>query len=998
MKKIFIIILLTIFVKFSFAQNGDIRGRRIIANEQIILRDYRVDTIANDTTRWNIGFRKLPTAKAVYDFVNNRTIGGGGGGTFDTTTIYYNLAQKLNITDTVGMLLVYKHWLQGYLKYADSATIRSLFTATYPLQKLNGLFSIDTSIGKWRSENYYNTKYQLIGNYLLPNDTVSLSDRINTKWDVNGNITGGTKKIGPTDAQDLQIITNNTPRITVNSGGDVGIGTPTPASSALLDVSSTTKGFLPPRVTTAQMNAIPAPIAGLMVYNTDSIGYCKYTGTAWRRLLESFHLNNITFPSGVRRHTLRTNGVGTSLFLDSALQINFHTYRNLDSSTAYMRLPSASSNRVSIGYAHTSTNVAAAFYIQPVFPSANIGFSINGTGYSGISGSSDGFINIASSGRLDLGFPDTGYYAGTPATPSTKNGIFISKLPRYDSNLVNKLNVVWDSISKQLVVVSSIVAPTDYVPTSRTLTINGVPYDLTADRSWTISPGAADSTFYTSNGTVTYARRINANGFPITIDSAALFRIRDTAITNTGATHGHIYDFNKSIDFVDYDSVLTVGYKQNSLSGIEMYVKDRNNFDTSNFFKINADGISLKGVPHSNTITDKMLVWDSIDNKLRTRLLPTGSSQNLQSVTDIGNSTTNEIVHDAGSSKYAKFTNDAGEPTMEIYAPGTPNNRLVFLQANRLAFGTSANLKTIVPGTIAGNYTYTLPNATGTFALTSDIPASGITVGTTTITSGTSGAIAFNNAGTYGEKPAKLFWKNSDDRLGVGTATPGATLHANGTFYVGASTPSIYLEGTTHTAEIEASNSATPLTLIGGSRVLEFWNTKAVTKAGMLGLGTNGAPSDNLQFSTYNTSKNWVVDAEVDNVTGNFIIRNKLRIGSSSNPTHALDVVGNIKYSGFLIKGVNTFTSSFEPVSSESIIDPSSVAAVIDVQLPVIADGTVINLHFGGQIAVGSPVATSLTWSFPIGTTAYGSLPTSANGGDIISLIKVGSQYRRINL
>ena len=38
--------------------------------------------------------------------------------------------------------------------------------------------------------------------------------------------------------------------------------------SAVLDVKSTTKGLLPPRMSNAQMNAISSPQAGLLVYNT----------------------------------------------------------------------------------------------------------------------------------------------------------------------------------------------------------------------------------------------------------------------------------------------------------------------------------------------------------------------------------------------------------------------------------------------------------------------------------------------------------------------------------------------------------------------------------------------------------------------------------------------------------------------------------------------------------------------------------------------------------
>lgn len=63
----------------------------------------------------------------------------------------------------------------------------------------------------------------------------------------------------------------------------VGIGTTTPAASAMLDVTSTTKGFLPPRMTSTQMNAITAPAVGLMVYctNCSPKGLYTSTGSVW---------------------------------------------------------------------------------------------------------------------------------------------------------------------------------------------------------------------------------------------------------------------------------------------------------------------------------------------------------------------------------------------------------------------------------------------------------------------------------------------------------------------------------------------------------------------------------------------------------------------------------------------------------------------------------------------------------------------------------------------
>ena len=49
----------------------------------------------------------------------------------------------------------------------------------------------------------------------------------------------------------------------------VGVGTSSPNASAALEVSSTSKGFLPPRMTAAQRDAISNPSQGLMLYCID---------------------------------------------------------------------------------------------------------------------------------------------------------------------------------------------------------------------------------------------------------------------------------------------------------------------------------------------------------------------------------------------------------------------------------------------------------------------------------------------------------------------------------------------------------------------------------------------------------------------------------------------------------------------------------------------------------------------------------------------------------
>lgn len=59
-------------------------------------------------------------------------------------------------------------------------------------------------------------------------------------------------------------------------------------ASAVLDVSSTTKGFLLPRMTSAQRLAISSPAEGLLVYQTDgTVGLYYYNGSTWKTCLST---------------------------------------------------------------------------------------------------------------------------------------------------------------------------------------------------------------------------------------------------------------------------------------------------------------------------------------------------------------------------------------------------------------------------------------------------------------------------------------------------------------------------------------------------------------------------------------------------------------------------------------------------------------------------------------------------------------------------------------
>lgn len=98
-----------------------------------------------------------------------------------------------------------------------------------------------------------------------------------------------TMKNKPTSADVARNVTQNTEDLynkalvdRAFAAGSIDTTKLAPGSEATAEfqVDSTTKGFLPPRMTTAQRDAITSPAAGLMIYNTTTNKLNVYT-TTW---------------------------------------------------------------------------------------------------------------------------------------------------------------------------------------------------------------------------------------------------------------------------------------------------------------------------------------------------------------------------------------------------------------------------------------------------------------------------------------------------------------------------------------------------------------------------------------------------------------------------------------------------------------------------------------------------------------------------------------------
>jgi hypothetical protein len=83
----------------------------------------------------------------------------------------------------------------------------------------------------------------------------------------------------------IQIIIISISIFCYKSFAQIGIGTTNPNPSAILEVQSTEKGFLLPRLSYSQRVSIPSPISqGLMIYNTDEKCINVFNDNNWQNL------------------------------------------------------------------------------------------------------------------------------------------------------------------------------------------------------------------------------------------------------------------------------------------------------------------------------------------------------------------------------------------------------------------------------------------------------------------------------------------------------------------------------------------------------------------------------------------------------------------------------------------------------------------------------------------------------------------------------------------
>ena len=231
----------------------------------------------------------------------------------------------------------------------------------------------------------------------------------------------------------IQAQTNTFP-----SSGKVGIGTATPDASSLLEIKSTNKGLLIPRMMQAQRNAIASPANGLLIYQTDNTKGFYYFDTKWKAVsatdttlanrtlsnLQSTAINNNLIANGNNKYNLGSTAKRWKTL--NLYNLNFSD--NTVQTTAFIPYTVGTGISISNGVIKNTSpdktvilTGSKGISVSGTYPSFTISANNlwNTTGNAGTSsatnfiGTTDSAALIFKVNNMQAGFLDYNYYNGT---------------------------------------------------------------------------------------------------------------------------------------------------------------------------------------------------------------------------------------------------------------------------------------------------------------------------------------------------------------------------------------------------------------------------------------------------------------------------------------------------------------------------------------------------------------------------------------------------------
>ncbi|MDE3235649.1 MAG: hypothetical protein KGO81_06825 [Bacteroidota bacterium] len=246
-----------------------------------------------------------------------------------------------------------------------------------------------------------------------------------------------------------KLITCFTLLIAFSSYSQVGIGTNSPDPSAKLDVTSTNKGFLPPRVALTATNAagpITNPATGLLVYNTAT------AGTAPNNVVPGYYYNSGTPSSPVWQLLITQNSVIANGTTQQTANFNISGTGTIGGDATIHGLtiglgPGAASNNTALGYNALSASASGGNYNTAIGNSAlfsNVGSINTAVGvyalHSNTTGSANTAIgsnalqsNIAGTDITSIGYRSLQASTGTANTATGSSSLYQNTSGNYNT-------------------------------------------------------------------------------------------------------------------------------------------------------------------------------------------------------------------------------------------------------------------------------------------------------------------------------------------------------------------------------------------------------------------------------------------------------------------------------------------------------------------------------------------------------------------------------------
>jgi hypothetical protein len=195
-----------------------------------------------------------------------------------------NFVNIFSPTDQVNVFVSARGAVSGTLGYFGNTELKAsggVSGSSIGISQTNAFVAISQG-----SVNNINTETFVVNRGFFGNVVATDKNLLRVSSTFNSNVTNGTLLRGIyVDINDTTTFTGFTDFRAIEAPrGGAYFNTTSVNASAILQADSTTKGFLPPRLTTTQKNAIASPTAGLVVYDSTLNKLCVRTASAWETI------------------------------------------------------------------------------------------------------------------------------------------------------------------------------------------------------------------------------------------------------------------------------------------------------------------------------------------------------------------------------------------------------------------------------------------------------------------------------------------------------------------------------------------------------------------------------------------------------------------------------------------------------------------------------------------------------------------------------------------